>query len=95
MIIAKGEATILMLHLNALTGTVSPGLVVIGDNSCSRGFGFKSWHHILDGNDIFHIDLLVKLYCFFEKTKNKQKEARVGPFKELVQCKDQSSKTQA
>ena len=27
----------------------SPGLVVIGDDSCLRGRGFESWHHILDG----------------------------------------------
>ena len=30
----------------------------------------------------FHIDFLYKLYCLFEKTKNKknEKEAGVGPF---------------
>ena len=49
----------------------SPGLVVMGDNSCSICCGFESQHHILDGHDIFHIDLLLKLYCLFEKTKNK------------------------
>ena len=37
---------------------VSPGLVVMGGDSCSEGRGFESRHHILDGNDIFHIDLL-------------------------------------
>ena len=26
-----------------------PGLVVMGDDSCSNGRGFKSRHHILDG----------------------------------------------
>ena len=36
----------------------SPGLVVMGDNSCLRGRGFDSWCCILDGHDIFHIDLL-------------------------------------
>ena len=36
----------------------SPGLVVMGDDSCSRGCGFESQCHILDGHDIFHIDLL-------------------------------------
>ena len=30
--------------------------------------------------DIFCIDLLQKLYCLFEKTKNKGKRGRVGPF---------------
>ena len=29
----------------------------------------------------FHIDLLLKLYCLFEKTENKRKRGRVGPFK--------------
>ena len=36
----------------------SPGLVAMGDGSCLRGREFKSWHRILDGHDIFHIDLL-------------------------------------
>ena len=29
---------------------VSPGLVVMGGDSCSEGRGFKSQHHILDGH---------------------------------------------
>ena len=41
----------------------------------------RSWVQILDGYDIFHIDLL---YCLFEKTVNKQKEAGVGPFKKRI-----------
>ena len=40
----------------------SPGLVVMGDDSSSRGCGFGSRHRILDGHDLFHIDLLFKLY---------------------------------
>ena len=28
----------------------SPGLVVMGRDSCSKGHGFESWHHILDGH---------------------------------------------
>ena len=37
----------------------SPGLVVMGDDSCSEGRGFKSRCRILDGHlEIFHIDLL-------------------------------------
>ena len=47
----------------------SPGLVVMGDNSCSSGRGFESRRHILD-----------ILYCLFEKTKINEKEAEVGPF---------------
>ena len=36
----------------------SPGLVVMGEDSCSEGRGFESRCHKLDGYDIFHIDLL-------------------------------------
>ena len=36
-----------------------------------RGHVFKSQCLILDEHDIFHIDLLKKWYCLFEKTKNK------------------------
>ena len=32
---------------------VSPGLVVMRGGSCSKGRGFKSWRHMLDGHDIF------------------------------------------
>ena len=39
--------------------------MVMGDDSVSRGCGFESRHRILDGHDIFHIDLLVKLYFLF------------------------------
>ena len=34
----------------------SPGLVVMGGHSCSKGREFESWHCILDGH--FHIYLL-------------------------------------
>jgi len=54
----------------------------MGDDSCSKGRGFESQHCILDGHlDILHIDLMYKLYCLLEKTKNKQKEGGVGLFK--------------
>ena len=37
----------------------SPGLVVMGDDSCLKGRGFESRRRILDEHlDIFHIDLL-------------------------------------
>ena len=35
----------------------SPGLVVMGGDSCSEGCGFESQHRILDGH-FFHIYLL-------------------------------------
>ena len=31
----------------------SRGLVVLRDDSCSRGRGFESRHRVLDGHDIF------------------------------------------
>ena len=36
----------------------SPGLVVMGGDSRPKGRGFESRRRILDGHDIFHIDLL-------------------------------------
>ena len=39
----------------------SPGLVVMGEDSCSKGCEFESRHRILDGHDTFHIYLLQKL----------------------------------
>ena len=48
----------------------SCGLVVMGDDACSRGHEFESQRSALVGHDIFHIDLFLKSYCLFEKTKN-------------------------
>ena len=43
-------------HFYVLGG--SPGLVVMGVYSRSKGRGFKSRRRILHGHDIFHIHLL-------------------------------------
>ena len=51
-----------------------------GGDSCYEGHGFKSRRHILDGHDIFTLICFKELYCLFEKTKNKWKRGRVGPF---------------
>ena len=61
----------------------SPGLVVTGDNSCLRGHGFEFRHCTLDGHDIDWHWFVVKIVLFVEKSENKQKEARVGPFQKL------------
>ena len=53
--------------------------MVMGDDSCSRGRGFESWLHILDGHDIFHIDLVEKIYCLIEKAENKRKRGQRWP----------------
>ena len=74
----------LVRHPKMLWGG-SPSLVVMGDDSCLRGRGFESRCRFLDGHGIFSHGFVVKLYCLFEKTENKQKEAGVGPF--LKRCK--------
>ena len=52
-----GEA----VTINSMGG--SPGLVVMGGDSCSKGCGFKSWHCILDGH-YSHI-FVVKIEMMF------------------------------
>ena len=51
----------------------------MGGDSRSEGCGFESLLHILDGHDIFHIDLLLELNFLFEKTENKRKRGRGWP----------------
>ena len=55
----------------------SPGLVVMGDDSCLRGCVFESRCHIPDGH--FFTLICVKIYCLFEKTKSKRKRDRDWP----------------
>ena len=38
--------------------------MVMGDNSCSIDCGFKSWRHILDGDDIFSHKFDFKIVLF-------------------------------
>ena len=45
----------------------SPGLVVMGDDSCSKGRGFESWRQILDG-------LIIS-----KSRKKKKKRKKDGP----------------
>ena len=52
--------------------------MVIRGDSWSEGHGFKSQPRILDGH--FHIYLLRKLQCLFEKTKINEKEAGDSQF---------------
>ena len=53
--------------------------MVLGGDSCSKGRGFESWHHILDG--IFSHIFVVKIcnVCL-KRPKLNEKEAGVGPF---------------
>ena len=38
-----------LFHDGKLEETGSPGLLVMGGNLCSQGYGFKSRYHIMDG----------------------------------------------
>ena len=49
----------------------SPGLVVMGGESCSKGCEFKSRHHLLDGH--FFTFICYKNCYVFEKTKINEK----------------------
>ena len=60
----------------------SPGLVVMGDNSCLKGHGFKSWCHILDGHFFTLIYYKNCIVCF-KKTKNKQKKVGLALLKKI------------
>ena len=53
-----------LIKLSRILGG-SPGLLVMGDDSCSESCGFESWRHILDGNwDIFLHGFVVKIVLF-------------------------------
>ena len=57
----------------------SPGLVVMGGDSCLKGCGFESQHRILDGH--FSHLFVEKIVRFFRNDENKQKKvAGDGPF---------------
>ena len=56
----------------------SPGLVVMGGDSCSKGRDFKSRHRILDGH-FFTYFFCKNLYCVLEKININKKEVGVGP----------------
>ena len=54
--------------------------MVIGDDSCSKGGGFKSQRRILDGYlEIFSHLFAIKIVLFVGKDENKQKRCRGWP----------------
>ena len=54
--------------------------MVIGDDSCSKGGGFKSRRRILDGHlEIFSHLFAIKIVLFVGKDENKQKRCRGWP----------------
>ena len=54
--------------------------MAMGDDSCSRGQGFKSWHCILDGHDIFTLICCWNCTVCLKRPNINEKEDRVGPF---------------
>ena len=65
----------------ALKGSFSgsPGLVVMGDDSCSRDCGFKSQCNILDGH-FFPLICYKNCMVCLKRQKINGKEAGVSPF---------------
>ena len=57
----------------------SPGLVVMGRDSRSKGHGFESRHRILDGH-FFKYICCKNCYVCLKRPKINEKEAGVGPF---------------
>ena len=56
--------------------------MVMGEDSFSKGRGFKTWRQILDGHlEFFHIEIVVKncIFCL-KRLKINEKEAGVGNF---------------
>ena len=58
----------------------SPGLVVMGDNSCSEGREFESWRHVLNGQ-FFTLICCKNCIVYLKRPKINEKEAGAGPFK--------------
>ena len=56
----------------------SPGLVVMGGHSCSKGSEFESLHHILDGHFFTYLFDVKFVMCVW-KDENKWKRGRVWP----------------
>ena len=50
----------------------------LGDDSCSKGCGFESWHLILD--DFFTLICCKKCIVCLKRPKINEKETGVGPF---------------
>ena len=59
----------------------SPGLVVMGGDSCSVGCGFESQYHTLDGHFFTFISCKNCNDVWLKKTKINEKEVGDGRFK--------------
>ena len=67
---STGHLSHLYKKIDRLGG--SPGLVVMGGDSCSKGHGFESQRRILDG----HFFTVVRIVLFVWKDGNKWKRGR-------------------
>ena len=63
------------LHLEPMS---SPGLVVMGDDSCLKGCGWKSRHHILVGRFSYWFVVKIVLFCL-KRPKINERETGVWP----------------
>ena len=63
----------------------SPGIVVMGRDSRSKGRGFKSRHRIRVGHFFTYICSKNCNDVFFKRLKINEKEAGVGPFKNSIE----------
>ena len=59
--------------------------MVMGGDSHSKGRGFESRHHILDGH-FSHIFVVQICNVCSKRPKINEKEARVGPFLKIKEC---------
>ena len=66
-------------YISLWTTGRSPGLVVMGEDSCSTCCEFESHHCILDGHFSHLSDVKIVLFVL-KRPKINKKEARVGPF---------------
>ena len=64
-------------HTSKYWSDGSPGLVVMGGDSCSKDCEFESWLHILDGH--FPHLFVVKIIASVWKDENKWKRGRGWP----------------
>ena len=61
----------------------SPGLVVMGGDSCSKGCEFELWHHVQDGHFFTFICCKICIICL-KRLKINEKEAGVGHFLKIT-----------
>ena len=68
-----------LMNKNGVERFKKSGLVVMGDDSRSRGRGFESWRHILDGH-FFSLICFKNCIVCLKRPKINKKKAGVGPF---------------